>query len=297
MIITKIVYPLLKSAIISWNLLGYFCESWDMTLRICFLMQGLHGAGHLPANTSGARILICLPMSSQGPLLDAQSIWNLIKSSSLSLSSVMRFVAAQETPLATPLATFWTPLTTVSRIPPCCFAGAGLLCWGRGCWGWSGLLCWGSGRGGGGAPLTPKRAFAGAPPRYAPWGWGGGTAPRYGGGGPLSLFSWTGYCCWSTRRLMFSGVWYCCLGSCGGSSGALWSWATSLLLLLFPLMTASQASGLSLWGMALVLVLAHIEISAIMAHLDKPIIFDVFKHVDVGTNANNSAQINIYTLN
>jgi len=183
MIITKIVYPLLKSAIISWNLLGYFCESWDMTLRICFLMQGLHGAGHLPANTSGARILICLPMSSQGPLLDAQSIWNLIKSSSLSLSSVMRFVAAQETPLAT----FWTPLTTVSRIPPCCFAGAG-------------LLCCGSGRGGGGAPLTPKRAFAGAPPRYAPWGWGGGTAPRYGGGGggPFSLLSWTGYCCWST---------------------------------------------------------------------------------------------------
>merc|ERR1719195_1524021 len=87
-------------------------------------------------------------MSSQGPLFMAQSIWDLMKVSSLSFSSVMRLVAAQDTGLSTLL----TPCTTVSSSPGSFLGGgSGLLCCGGGGPGGCCRGCWG---GGGGATPT-----------------------------------------------------------------------------------------------------------------------------------------------
>merc|ERR1719195_1251005 len=96
-------------------------------------------------------------MSSQGPLFMAQSIWDLMKVSSLSFSSVMRLVAAQDTGLSTLL----TPCTTVSSSPGSFLGGGGgggILCCGGGGRGRRGCCrgCWG---GGGGA--TPTRLLSG----------------------------------------------------------------------------------------------------------------------------------------
>merc|ERR1719336_2284154 len=100
---------------------GIFLRQLRHHLADLVLDARVHGAGHRPASTSGASILICFPMSSQGPLFMAQSIWDLMKVSSLSFSSVMRLVAAQDTGLSTLL----TPCTTVSSSPGSFLGGGG----------------------------------------------------------------------------------------------------------------------------------------------------------------------------
>merc|ERR1712155_441227 len=158
-------------------------------------------------------LLICFPMSSQGPLFMAQSIWDLMKVSSLSFSSVMRLVAAQDTGLSTLL----TPCTTVSNSPGS-FLGGG---------GGGGLLCWGGG--------GPRRCGGGTPPGR---GWGTSTGAR---GGPRCCGGGGGG---ATPTLLLYGLG--CLGSAGLGWYLAWSPAPSCCSwgpgAEFPLMTASQAS-------------------------------------------------------
>jgi len=94
-------YPL-SFPIISWNCPGNFCESSVITLLICFLVHSVQGGGHLPARTSGARILILFPISSHGPRSRAQLSWNSMNLSSFIFSSVIKLLAAHCAPFTTP---------------------------------------------------------------------------------------------------------------------------------------------------------------------------------------------------
>lgn len=113
--IIKHIQPLFGASwrIISWNLRGNLCESCAITRLIWVLVHSLQGRGHLPASTSGAKILIFSPISSQGPTFMAQSSWNLMNASSLSLASVMMLDPVQATPPTAEL----TASTAPARMP------------------------------------------------------------------------------------------------------------------------------------------------------------------------------------
>lgn len=101
---------------------GLFLWTLDIIPWTFFIMQGVHGGGHLLAKISGAKRLTSLPVLSQGPSLRRHFIWASIKSGSCSALSAHRSVAAH----CMPSPIFFTPSTSPPMIPPFEAPGLGL---------------------------------------------------------------------------------------------------------------------------------------------------------------------------